>query len=176
MNKITIKPCEDVYKYLQQIKKIDDECFSQYPMENYTEELILDILENPKSYCLVAVDIEDSIEKIVGYILISEDNIYYEDNEEIFDLLNENDIDNYMVIYSIGISEKYRGKGIATKLVDISCEMLRKDGYKTLYLEVRCSNKNAINLYKKNDFIEIQKLKTYYVEPKEEGLFMVKLL
>lgn len=74
---------------------------------------------------------------------------------------------NFFRLYSLAILDKYQGLGLATTLIEYSLKNLEK---KSLQLEVRSSNKKAINLYKKFGFEEIKILKNYYES--EDGVLM----
>lgn len=70
------------------------------------------------------------------------------------------------------VDEKYRNKGIATKLLKY---LESKYSFiKNITLEVRESNKNAIEFYKKNGFSKVAIRKNYYDD--ENGLLMIKNL
>lgn len=70
----------------------------------------------------------------------------------------------------IAVNEKYRNRGIGSKLI----KELEKHQIKNISLEVKKSNVNAIEFYKKNDF-KIQTIrKNYYGN--EDGYLMVKEL
>ena len=70
------------------------------------------------------------------------------------------------------VDNKYRNCGIATKLLN-HIEGKYND-IKNITLEVRVSNKEAINFYLKNGFREVTKRKNYYNN--EDGLLMIKNL
>ncbi|WP_321314541.1 N-acetyltransferase [Halarcobacter sp.] len=70
-------------------------------------------------------------------------------------------------LYSLAVLEDFRKLGLATKLLDFSLEKLKK---KDLQLEVRVSNKKAINLYQKYGFKKVKILKRYYED--EDGVLM----
>ena len=73
-------------------------------------------------------------------------------------------IDVYEIL-AIATIEKYRNKGIAQELLD-------KIKTKDIFLEVRESNKKAINFYKKNNFKQISIRKGYYSDPTEDAIIM----
>lgn len=70
------------------------------------------------------------------------------------------------------VDKDYRNKGIATKLLNFMEKSY--NNLKNITLEVRESNKGAINFYLKNDFKEITKRKNYYKD--EDGILMMKNL
>lgn len=70
------------------------------------------------------------------------------------------------------VDKDYRNKGIATKLLEFIEN--NYNNIKNITLEVRESNKEAINFYLKNNFKEITKRKNYYKD--EDGILMMKNL
>ena len=100
--------------------------------------------------------------------LIKGDNsfiyVYLIDDKVCGYLMILDSIDVYEIL-AIATIEKYRNKGIAQGLLD-------KIRIKNIFLEVRESNKVAINFYKKNNFKEISIRKNYYSEPTENAIIM----
>ena len=100
--------------------------------------------------------------------LIKNDNsfiyIYLIDNQVCGYLMVLDSIDVYEIL-ALATVEEYRNKGIAQELLD-------KIKTKDIFLEVRESNKVAINFYKKNNFKEISIRKNYYSEPTENAIIM----
>ena len=100
--------------------------------------------------------------------LIKGDNsfiyIYLIDSKVCGYLMVLDSIDVYEIL-AIATIEEYRNKGIAQGLLD-------KIRIKNIFLEVRESNKVAINFYKKNNFKEISIRKNYYSEPTENAIIM----
>jgi ribosomal protein S18 acetylase RimI-like enzyme len=58
-------------------------------------------------------------------------------------------------ILSIAVKNKYKGRGIGKLLLKKGLEYLESKGVEEVKLEVRGSNKEAYNLYKKVGFVEI---------------------
>ncbi len=83
----------------------------------------------------------------------------------------------YQYIYNraeidyIIVDNNYRKLGIATKLLKYLEDSYNLDN---ITLEVRESNKEAINFYLKNGFKEVTRRKNYYKE--EDGILMIKNL
>ena len=100
--------------------------------------------------------------------LIKGDNsfiyVYLIDDKVCGYLMILDSIDVYEIL-AIATIEEYRNKGIAQELLD-------KIKTKDIFLEVRESNKIAINFYKKNNFKEISIRKNYYSEPTENAIIM----
>ena len=89
---------------------------------------------------------------------------YLIDNQVCGYLMVLDSIDVYEIL-AIATVEEYRNKSIAQELLD-------KIKMKDIFLEVRESNKVAINFYKKNNFKEISIRKNYYSEPTENAIIM----
>jgi ribosomal-protein-alanine N-acetyltransferase len=119
-----------------------------------------------------------------------EKEIRYELNENPVSKLYVALIDNVVVGYldfmitfdsssitRLCVSDLYRHKGIASALLNKMVETLKKQKDKVLYvtLEVRASNTEAINLYKKNKFEQVTIKKAYY-ESGEDAIYMVRSL
>ena len=102
------------------------------------------------------------------------DTLIKGDNSFIYVYLIDDKVSGYLMILdsidvyeilAIATIEEYRNKGIAQELLD-------KIKTKDIFLEVRESNKVAINFYKKNNFKEISIRKNYYSEPTENAIIM----
>ncbi len=78
-------------------------------------------------------------------------------------------------ILLIGVDENYRCRGIGTRLLKKLLMNLRSSGAVEIELEVRVSNKRAIEFYQKNGFIKIRRVSEFY-EDGEDGYVMVKKL
>ena len=92
-------------------------------------------------------------EKVIGYL----------DYSLIYDRM---EIDNFFVL------EECRNKGIGTKLMMYLDDIANINKVINITLEVRVSNKIAINLYKKFGFCEVAIRKYYYGD--EDGILMEK--
>ncbi|MFA6192095.1 MAG: GNAT family N-acetyltransferase [Sulfurimonas sp.] len=67
-------------------------------------------------------------------------------------------------IYSIGVSERYRGKKVALKLLEIVYRELQSLNFEKIVLEVRIDNERAIRLYKNFGFTIKKELKAFYLD------------
>ncbi|MDO8453288.1 MAG: GNAT family N-acetyltransferase [Sulfurimonas sp.] len=67
-------------------------------------------------------------------------------------------------IYSIGVSELYRGKKVALKLLEILHRELLSLNFEKTVLEVRIDNERAIALYKNFGFTLKKELKAFYLD------------
>ena len=65
-------------------------------------------------------------------------------------------------VVSIAVMDEHRGKGFGSAIVNEGINGVKIRQCSELYLEVRCSNNDAVRLYEKLGFSVIQKLKAYY--------------
>lgn len=96
---------------------------------------------------------EESLNKGVNKTFLCVDNDKFIGFIHIQDLVDEIDIIN------IVIDERYRRKGYASMLIDYVTNYAKD---KKIILEVSDQNLSAMNLYKKYNFVEINRRKGYY--------------
>ena len=77
-------------------------------------------------------------------------------------------------IVSIAVIDEHRRKGIGNALVDESLKGVQFKKCDELYLEVRCSNNEAVLMYEKLGFIIKQRLKTYYRDGEDAYLMTIE--
>lgn len=77
-------------------------------------------------------------------------------------------------ITNIAVTEKYRGRGIAGDILESMFRKANFEGITEFTLEVRISNRSAINLYKKYGFLCEGIRKNFYEEPREDAYIMWK--
>jgi len=65
-------------------------------------------------------------------------------------------------VVSIAVLDEHRSKGFGSVLVNEAIKGVKITQCSELYLEVRCSNNDAVRLYEKLGFSIIQRIKTYY--------------
>lgn len=78
-------------------------------------------------------------------------------------------------VLSIAVDPNYRRQGVGTALILKSMDMLRNNGSRKLYLEVKESNSAAREFYRKLGFREIGRYRRYYQDG-EDAIRMVKRL
>ena len=129
---------------------------------------------NDVDYIEQIFNLEKDIFKNSSFSKESTENLVKEDNSFIYAYLIDEKICGYLMvldsidvyeILAIATIEEYRNKGIAQELLD-------KIKTKDIFLEVRESNKKAINFYKKNNFKQISIRKGYYSDPTEDAIIM----
>jgi len=77
---------------------------------------------------------------------------------------------------NIAVVPAYRGKNIAKLLLNSIFGIAREAECEYIFLDVRPSNKAAIELYRKFGFYELYQRPNYYNSPVEDALVMVKNL
>ena len=75
---------------------------------------------------------------------------------------------------NLAVSPEYRRMGIGEALVNALVPRLAERGSHSLMLEVRVSNKPAIQLYEKLGFVQVGRRPNYYRNPKEDALILRK--
>lgn len=129
---------------------------------------------NDVDYIEQIFNLEKDIFKNSAFSKESTENLVKADNSFIYAYLIDEKVCGYLMvldsidvyeILAIATVEEYRNKGIAQELLD-------KIKTKDIFLEVRESNKKAINFYKKNNFKQISIRKGYYSDPTEDAIIM----
>lgn len=108
------------------------------------------LLKSPSALCLLAL----SDNHLAGYAIV---------------LLRRNS--GYLRLYSMAISESYRGQGIGQQLLRHilrTAQELQKQGVR---LEVKCDNQAAVRLYRRHGF-EVTELLPQYYEDGSDGYKM----
>ena len=77
-------------------------------------------------------------------------------------------------IYRVAVKPEKRKRGIAYRLLDYAVKTSRGKGLERLFLEVRSKNIPAINLYTAYGFTEIGVRKSYYKDPVDDAIVMLK--
>jgi len=75
-------------------------------------------------------------------------------------------------ILDLAVRPEERRRGIARALLAAVREVLRKDGVREMYLEVRESNHPAIELYRADGFRPVGMRPRYYRNPPEDALVL----
>ena len=75
-------------------------------------------------------------------------------------------------ILSISVRNEMQSKGIGTMLLKSMLDQCKVMNYKKIFLEVRVSNKKAINFYEKFGFSKDAIRNNYYTDNSEDALLM----
>ncbi|MEM2093974.1 MAG: ribosomal protein S18-alanine N-acetyltransferase, partial [Candidatus Bathyarchaeia archaeon] len=131
--------------------------------ENYDNSFFMDIYYRfPRTFIVAKVG-----EKVVGYIMCRTETGFSERKR--FSITRKGHI------VSIAVLPEYRNRGIGSSLVEKAIERLKEYHATEIFLEVRVSNKAAINLYKKFGFSTSREILGYYRDG-ETALVMVRPL
>ena len=77
-------------------------------------------------------------------------------------------------VVSIAVLDEHRRKGFGSVLVNEAVKCVKTIQCSELYLEVRCSNNDAVKLYEKLGFVIKQKLQTYYRDGEDAYLMAIE--
>ncbi|MCX8015655.1 MAG: ribosomal protein S18-alanine N-acetyltransferase [candidate division WOR-3 bacterium] len=135
-------------KDLNQVMKIENESFA-FPWKRSFFEYDL---RRPNGYVFVAK--QDDI--VLGY-------------------LDAWQIDDEMHLANIAVAPNYRQQGIASKMLLKLIEIAKKKNIKSIYLEVRVSNKIARKLYEKFGFVNVYTRKNYYPDGEDAIIYKKSL-
>ena len=113
----------------------------------------------------------------IGYegCLKNECNHYYvgENNGEIVGVFGFSVVVDEAELQTISVKKSCRNCGIATEFIKFMLDFCKKENVKNIFLEVRESNFEAINLYTKFGFQKNGRINGYYETPKEDALRMM---
>ncbi len=79
-------------------------------------------------------------------------------------------------IEAIVVRKDYQNQGIGSLLLKHVFEFAKTNNMNNIFLEVRVSNKKAINLYTKNGFEQIDVRKKYYPDNLEDAIIFKKCI
>lgn len=77
-------------------------------------------------------------------------------------------------VMNLAVAPQARQQGIAQALMTALIETLRAQGVRSLTLEVRASNDDALRLYDRLGFVQVGLRKNYYFHPKEDAKILKK--
>ncbi|MBN2288273.1 MAG: ribosomal protein S18-alanine N-acetyltransferase [Candidatus Glassbacteria bacterium] len=136
-------------EHVARVLEIENCCFSQPWREGDFTRLI----DNPDSVCLVAL----ARGQVVGYSCCW---IVFESAE----------------LGNIAVHPDYQCRSVGSRLLKKTVEICRRRRVAALFLEVRTSNRKAIELYELFGFARIGLRRGYYTKPVEDALIMKLVL
>lgn len=125
-------------KDLYEIEVLEKQCFST---EAFNKRQLKYLLINANSIFLLIRDNEE----IAAYLIL---------------LMRRNS--SKTRIYSIAVSPKHRGMGLAKLLINKAIAQAKEHQHKYITLEVSENNKAAIKLYSQQGFVRFSEKQTYY--------------
>jgi ribosomal-protein-alanine N-acetyltransferase len=134
---------------------------SEANLNPWTAQNYLDELQTPNSIMLV---IEGANARPIGFIVgrIVSSSV--------------SDTSSDAEIYNVAVAEKHQGKGFGQLLFDNFMESCRPHSVQSVWLEVRESNRQAIDFYARNGFEPVQTRNNFYQNPREHAVLMRLLL
>lgn len=136
-------------EHLDQVMEIEKKSFS----DPWNKSFFSQDIDNQSALPLVA----KADDKIIGYVCL-------------WKILDEIQISN------IAVCPERRRRGIGEEMMQRILKMTKEQDYRRISLDVRISNKAAINLYQKFGFREAGRRKNYYRHPQEDALILEKVL
>ena len=135
--------------HLEELERLEKICFSR----PWSRKMLAEELENQCAAFLVAEDPESRT--VLGYagVLVMADEGY---------------------ITNVAVFPEYRRRGIAAQIIKVFCDFAQGNHLAFLTLEVRPTNKAAIELYRSFGFEEVGRRKNYYDLPKEDALILTR--
>ncbi len=133
--------------FLDDIMEIEKSCYGAH---HWSRDAFAGELDNPCARYIVAVDESG---KCAGYM-------------GVWKVFDEGHITN------LAVHPHHQRKGVARRLIISALDNCYKDGIKYMTLEVRNSNKKAINLYESFGFKSLGVRKKYYQDNGEDALIM----
>ena len=135
--------------HLEELERLEKICFSR----PWSRKMLAEELENQCAAFLVAEDAASGA--VLGYagVLVMADEGY---------------------ITNVAVFPEYRRQGIAAQIIKVFCDFAQGNHLAFLTLEVRPTNKAAIELYHSFGFEEVGRRKNYYDLPKEDALILTR--
>lgn len=134
-------------EHLEEIAALEAACFSA----PWTVEMLQEELFNTSASYIVAEGEDGSVLGYAGVQVV----------------LDEGYITN------IAVREDCRRQGLGDALLDVFCRF-GATNLAFLTLEVRASNRPAIDLYLKHGFAQVGRRKDYYEKPREDAVLMTR--
>jgi|TARA_B100000446_G_scaffold111130_1_gene103796 ribosomal-protein-alanine N-acetyltransferase len=131
------------------------EHYSDYFYESLLEEL-------PEAFIVAEIS-----GKIVGYIMCKMEHGF--SNFKKLGFVKKGHV------VSVAVIDEHRGKGFGSVLVNEAIKGVKIRQCSELYLEVRCSNNDAVRLYEKLGFSIIQRLKAYYRDGEDAYVMAIEI-
>jgi len=155
---VRIRPIEPVD--VERIVLLHREWFPVKYADDFYTNLTHNLSSSTPTFAIVAVRTED--EEVVGALTAQ---IFKEWQAEDTNLLSFSLADHeLMYITTLGVTQEYRKRGIATMLLDSLLEfcMTQRHSIKAVYLHVLTTNDAALGFYEKQKFVRARKLDAYY--------------
>ena len=77
-------------------------------------------------------------------------------------------------VVSVAVLDDFRGNGIGSALVEEAFKGVKEKQCDEMYLEVRCSNTDAVRLYERLGMSVLQRLKSYYRDGEDAYMMAIE--
>tara|TARA_B100000949_G_C14218809_1_gene423592 strand:+ start:653 stop:1147 length:495 start_codon:yes stop_codon:yes gene_type:complete len=77
-------------------------------------------------------------------------------------------------VVSVAVLDDFRGNGIGSALVEEAFNGVKEKQCDEMYLEVRCSNTDAVRLYERLGMSVLQRLKSYYRDGEDAYMMAIE--
>ena len=138
--------------HLPEVLRLNLRCFRNG--DNYTKHTFEYLLNEPRT---LSYRMATPADEIVGFAFV---------------MVNEN---NAAHLTTIGVAPEHRRRKIAVRLLEHVEDSLRKREIGTVMLEVRVSNRDAQDLYRKSGYMIVQRIGKYYNNGEDCFLMMKSL-
>jgi ribosomal-protein-alanine N-acetyltransferase len=139
---------------LDDLAEIEEIERSSYPTP-WSRSMFAGELAKPSSICLGGFEADEEDSALIGYLIVSR----Y--------------VDAWHVM-NVAVDPDHRGRGVATMLLERLFEVTADDARRGYTLEVRVSNRKAIDLYERLGFRSRGLRRGYYTDNREDALIMWK--
>jgi ribosomal-protein-alanine N-acetyltransferase len=139
---------------LSDLAEIEEIEHRSYPTP-WSRSMFAGELAKPSSICLGAFEADDEAGALVGYLIVSR----Y--------------VDAWHVM-NVAVDPEHRGRGVASMLLERLFDLTADDARRGYTLEVRVSNRGAIELYERLGFRSRGMRRGYYTDNREDALIMWK--
>ena len=157
MGDCILRRCElgDIIPVMEINLRTLPEHYSDYFYESLLEEL-------PEAFIVAEIS-----GKIVGYIMCKLEHGF--SNFKKLGFVKKGHV------VSVAVIDGHRNKGIGSVLVEEAIKGVKIRECSEMYLEVRCSNNDAVRLYEKLGFSITQRLKAYYRDGEDAYVMAIDL-
>lgn len=118
--------------------KYDPDLKMDWAKSDTGKEYFTDVVKNPDAICLIA----EVNSKPIGYITATPKNFGYR-------------LSKYIEIHNMGVSPKFRSRGVGLLLMESCLKIAKKRGFKKAYVNSYFKNEKAVKFYEKNAFRKI---------------------
>ncbi len=125
-----------------------------------------------KLFPIGELDAQPLADAKTGSLPQSRTALVVEQDDNVVGFIVSQQLEDEWEIENIAVTGAARRRGLGSRLVNELLDLVRSRGGKTVFLEVRESNRAARSLYEKWGFLEVGRRKMYYQNPAEDALVL----